>query len=159
MKVEKLAAIAEIISSIAILITLVFLAVQTGQNTQAIAEQTAITRYSVYDVNNTSIIDWRSSLIENPELLSTWLRLANSPDASGLSPQERSTGYFLATSLFSIYDNAYMAYELGVMDVGGWERFRDRICVDFNRFQNTAWPNAKPFLNSRFAEFVENGCD
>ena len=158
MKIEKFAAIAEIVSSVAILVTLVFLAVQTSQNTQAITEQTAITRYSVYDANNTSIINWRSSLIENPELRRAWFELANSPDSSRMNPQERTTGYFLATSLFSIYDNAYMAHELGVMDAGGWERFRDRICVDYSRFQNTAWPNAKPFLNSQFTEYVENSC-
>ena len=159
MSIEKLSAAAEIISSVAILATLVFLGVQTKQNTEAIAEQTAITRYSVYDSNNSSIVDWRSSLIENPELLDAWMKqLAPGSSASELSQEERRSVTFLATSLFSIYDNAYMARELGVMDSTGWERFRSRICADYGRFRNTSWPNARPFLNALFVDYVESNC-
>ena len=157
MKLEKLSAIAEIISSLAILVTLIFLAVQTSQNTRAVAEQTAITRFSVYESNVTSINDWRSSLIQTPELLELWIRLQNAPE-SGLTPREQTLGNFLFAHLASIFENAFVAYQLGVLKPAGWEFFRTRTCDTYELFQDSLWPNAAGFLNIQFVEYVENNC-
>ena len=75
-----------------------------------------MTRAEVYDRNISSVIDWRRSAIEDPDLTRIWLEFsAGRGDA--LSVLDTSRLNQLLMNLFNIYEKAYYANQYGNPEV------------------------------------------
>ncbi len=69
---EALGALGEIIGALAVVLTLVFLAIQVRQNTLAMKESNRLERAAAIDRHADSIGRWRTSLAESSELADIW---------------------------------------------------------------------------------------
>jgi hypothetical protein len=113
MKLEKLAAIGEIVSSVAIVATLAYLAIQTRQNTAAIQ---ANGRQATTGIE----IQLLLSQTERPDM---WAR-QTAPD---LTDEEKA--YFTAwmVAFFRLRELDWFNYQRGVLDDVQWQSYRSAI--------------------------------
>ena len=101
MKLEKLAALAEIVSSFAIVATLLYLAIQTKQNTEAL--QTAAQQATL-----DGELDWLNSVIAYPEVLLK--------DRDDLTITDRARLTAFAAKLLRTRELIWIQYNNGILD-------------------------------------------
>ena len=125
MNTSRLADISEIVSSIAILITLIFLTIQMQQNTQAIE---ATTRQAALDADTQFI----NQAINHPETVLGWTR----PE---LTDEEAVQQMMSLVLFFRNRENDFIQYRRGVMDEATWQRYISSITATFRYENNRNW--------------------
>jgi len=99
---DAVGAIGEVVGAIAVVITLLYLAVQTRQNTRAV--QHATTRGVMEDANA-----WRFRIVEDPEIAELFRSGLRDPDS--LSPNDRYRFRMFLDALVFHWQHAVMAGE------------------------------------------------
>ena len=125
MNSSKLANWSEILSSVAILVTLVFLLVETRQNTQAMetsSSQAALEAEAQFLLN----------AVEYPGSVLSWTR-------DDLSDEEVVRHYFSLMSFTRGREAMWAQYRAGGMDQETWERYSRPIPLVFQYAANRAW--------------------
>ena len=123
MNTSKLADIAEITSSIAILVTLVFLVVQMQQNTAAIQAQTR-------DAIFLGTQDRISQYMANPDI-------ALNEYKSELTDEEKIRFYWSQTMFYRARENDWFQYQSGVLNEDAWASYSVPLQL------NLSSPNAR----------------
>lgn len=108
MNVAKISAVAELVSSVAIVVTLVYLTVETRQNTQALL---AMSRQTALQAD----VSWIGTQIEHPELTS-W----NEP---GLSDEDWARRGAYIVQYLRIREFAWFQYRNGTLDEATWQSY------------------------------------
>jgi hypothetical protein len=127
MDLENIAHIAEIASSIAVIVSLIYVGVQVRQNTRALKATT----YNAATANSLAILAPMYSNAEFTEFLSR----AQSAGAV-LTPAEKLRFHMLLLMAFRHWDNLYFQFRSGALDPEMWQSY-DRT---MNRwFANQAW--------------------
>jgi len=121
----KTSAIAEILSSVAILVTLVYLAVEIQQNAEATR---ADTRQAILDSDQ----QFLQLFVDSPELNLLWYK----PE---LSDQEKvRLSYFLLTHM-RMRESNWFQYESGTLDERTWRSYRASIVAMLSAPRTRAW--------------------
>jgi hypothetical protein len=146
MKLEKLSATAELVSSIAIVVTLGYLAIQTQQNTTAI--QATVRQAMLADD-----VDLIRQQIDFPILFT-----GRSGDAA-LTDEElvRVSGNLIA--LTRIRENQWLQYQSGVIDERTWLTYRTALPAVFSTEFLRAWfrnRSARGEFDEGFVDQVNN---
>jgi hypothetical protein len=144
MNTSKLADIAEITSSIAILVTLVFLVVQMQQNTEAIqaSSRQAILSEDVQLLNrlsdNTNLVFNRSK----PQL----------------SDEEKVQLHYYYITFFRMWEHQWLQYQNGVLDNVTWENYRNAIGTQLSYDRSRTWweRGAEVQFDLKFVAYVNN---
>jgi hypothetical protein len=121
-KLSNWASVAEIVSGIAVVVTLLFLIV-------GIRENTAVTRVSIYGDLVQEITQMESGRIYDPEaarVLSTFYE----ETTSTLDASERRTLDAYVGVLFRIYERAYFSREYDIIGDEEWSRLEFIICAN-----------------------------
>ena len=118
MKLEKVSAIAEIISSIAVLLTLVYLAAQTNQ----IAKQTELNTKAILSSSRQESLNAELDVISKFETDAAIY--TDKKPINELTPVERFRLYAIFTTLVRIRENLYLQYKNGVLDENTWHSYR-----------------------------------
>jgi len=128
MNASKLADISEIVSSIAIVITLVFLTLQMQQNTQAIE---ATSRQGALGSDTNFLVQ----AVNNPETILAWSK----PELTDKEAIKLNESLIL---FFRNRENDFAQYQRGVMDGSTWNRYTSSIrsLFAFERVRNW-WSN------------------
>jgi len=108
-KVEKISAVAEIISSVAIVITLIYLTVETRQNTDALL---AMSQQAALDAD----LSWLSTQIEYPELM-------GQVDDPNLSQEDWARTQAYLVQYLRIREFAWFQYQNGILDEPTWQSY------------------------------------
>lgn len=108
MKIERLAAIAEIISSVAIVVTLVYLSVQTGQNTDALL---AVSRQATLQGD----LDIIQIGMMYPEFAQA--------DNIEFTPEFETRYRLFLTAAMRTREFAWFQYQSGILDEGTWQSY------------------------------------
>ena len=151
--------IAEIVASLAVLVTLLFLIVEIRQNTET-------TRVASYDRSIELLNEWRLTVAENPDLSAYWV------DYIGRGGGDMSTEAdvrlnMVVGTLWGVYENAYFANERGFLGPSEWSRFEVQLCrqhelaAENGRWDGSRSPSVSPItglLTSEFVGFVESHC-
>ena len=119
-KLSDWAGVAEIISGIAVVITLIFLVV-------GIRENTAIVRVSVYEGLIQEINAWNHDRVRDPEV-ERIVSVLFSGDIEALDERDRSRLITFIQALFRTYERAYFSRQYGVIGEAEWGRFERNIC-------------------------------
>ena len=109
MKLEKWALIAEVVSAAAILVTLVLLVLEVRTNTD-------VSRIAAYQSVTRDFDNWRSMVLNDPELLEMFAQLVVSgqyPDPSD-DPVARARLVLLTDNQFSGNEHAFLAWRGGI---------------------------------------------
>jgi hypothetical protein len=121
MKIEKLAALAEIVSSVAIVATLAYLAIQTQQNTAAVQ---ASVRQSMLEADRDSLY----MAVDHPFMYRR----------SDLTAEEQLQLIGYLTAFIRTRENYWLQFRNGVLDESTWESYRGALVIvifssDFGR--------------------------
>ena len=108
----KWSAIAEILSALAILMTLGYLAIQTQQNTAAVQ---ASVRQSMLEADRQSLY----MQVQNPFLFRR----------SGLDEEEQLQLIGFMTAFMRTRENFWIQYQKGVLDQDTWESYRGALVI------------------------------
>ena len=121
----KTSAIAEILSSVAILITLVYLVVEIQQNAEATQ---ADTRQAILDSDQ----QYLKLFIDSPELHLLQYK-------ADLSDEERIRLGMLLTTFTRMRESNWLQYENGTLDDVTWQAYRLSIVSTFSTPQTRIW--------------------
>jgi len=154
---RKWALAAEIVSAVAVVVTIAFLAFQMRDNTNAMQAQTY--QELMRDINN-----WRSS-IRDAEWVLSGATLAE--EIAGGSSAEIGLIRMTFLELWGIYEAAFFAKERGVLGDNEWGRFEFMICFQRNAAAAQAFweveyagvPPIKKALTPAFVEYADEYLD
>jgi len=157
LKLSEWASIAEIVSGLAVVITLIVLVLGIRENTE-------VTRASAFDRNMESVNQFRMEIAKDPELTRLWYSQFNLPglleggDAQSQTAEGRRV--MLAQVFWGILEKTYYAYQYGLIGDDEWVRFGVGICAARTGPEWEDWQRTVQFvLSPRFIEFVEECSD
>lgn len=115
-KLQRSALIAEIVGTIAIVLSLLLVAYELRQNTAA--------NYAAsIDALSNAQFQWRSNILSRPELMLAWKNQIES-DAD----TELAAGILIGEQLLLIYERAYFLHKYERLGGSEWERYRKSMC-------------------------------
>ena len=140
---RRYALIAEIVSAVAVVVSLVFVALQIKDNTDAV-------RAATYDDILSDHIQWRMTIASSPELNEAMVKDFNG--AAPLTPTEEQAINWVAQAAWQIFERAYFARKYQTLGDSEWERYEAAICRLFTirDFES----ELAPYLTAEFAEFA-----
>lgn len=157
-QLQKMALAAEIVGGAAVVITLIFLVLETKDNTRAIQAQTYLALTSEVNRVRETLLDSRVSGIFAEAVASQKV-----PESIGDALIYRQ----IFEEVFSTYESAYFARSKGVLDDAEWGRFQRAICRNMSNAAPIWGPNESELvfgqgirgvLTEPFAEYVEREC-
>jgi len=161
-KLQEYALFAEVMGGIAVLITLIFLVIETRENTNAIQAQT-------YQSLTSELNDIRYMVISSG-FSETYLKYAKSGFVE-LSSIEAFEMLAFSQALWGVYESAFYAKERGVLGVDEYLRFQHAMCRNYVADQ-AQWKEAEKGaliegtvakglsknLTPKFSAYVETLC-
>ena len=147
MKLEKLSAVAELLSSVAIVATLVYLAIQTQQTNNALYSNSRAALMS-------SDIDLLTTWASDPELA----LFADSAAAGALSPAQLAQQQMLTVGFFRIREYAWFQWQDGLLDEQAWNGYLSPLLrmVRDQDMQREFWQEFSPELDESFVRYVND---
>jgi hypothetical protein len=155
-QLQKLALGAEIITAVAIVVTLGILAVEMRANTNAIHDRT-------YQELTQQLNNYRTDIVQ-----SGWLDAREKLLTDGwesLTRIEKSKLLLLRNNLYGIYEMAYYSEKRGAIGQNEWIRFQFAICTNYQRdVERGLWgamdqePQMKSLLTPDFAKYITETC-
>jgi hypothetical protein len=127
MDLEDFARIAEIISSVAVVVSLIYVSLQVRQNTRALRATT----YNSVTSNSVAIL---APMFDHPEFTEFLMRAQSDPDAA--TPAEKLRFHILLLAAFRHWDNLYYQFRNGTLEREMWESYD---CTLTNWLANPAW--------------------
>jgi hypothetical protein len=151
---SDLAHVAEIVASLAVVVTLVFLVVEVRQNTE-------ITRVTAYDRTVEGLNTWRLTVASDPDLAERWQ--AYMSNSAAQDPAADMRLQLLLNTLWAAYESAYYAWRYEILGSSEWTRFAFQICL---RYESDGTPWSRPssgqpirdLLTDEFVGYVEATC-
>ena len=153
-KLSDWVGIAEIVSSLAVVITLIFLLFDIRENTD-------ITRAAVYDRNMDSLNDWRLAIAKDKDLTRVFIHGQTDRVGESMTDQELEAAQYMLISnvQWGIYEKSYYAHQYETLGTGEWSRFEQQICTAWNRATAISqWNQAAGFLTNEFKDYVIGSC-
>lgn len=149
----KWSSIAEIISSISVLVTLIYLAVQTSQ----ISKQTEINTAALLSNSRQSALNTELQLLlSNQDHRDSWIgpRLTSNPEYS----DDTLLGILIdQVAFFRIRENSWLQYQAGVLDAKIWEGYLKVLITSLKTtpVARESWELTSVNFESSFVEEVE----
>ena len=120
MSLEQLANIGEFVSGIAVLVSLIYLAIQIRQNTKSVRAQSELEM-------NQRFADWHGRANDNPDLSRIWDAAADNHE--DMSEEDvRKYRWFIA-ELFLIYEGCFQLYQKRDISNSSWNSKMDALKV------------------------------
>jgi hypothetical protein len=143
--------IAQIVSGVAVVITLIFLVVGINKNTE-------IARATAYDSQIDSLNEIRKSLIQDPDLMLAW-QAYRQGTIEDLNELDRIRLEYQVNILWASYEKAFYAFNYGIIGAPEWTRFERLICDNVGRLKASGLDEAvRPQLTAKFLGYVEDVC-
>jgi len=150
MKLSDWSSIAEIVSGVAVVVTLIFLVFGIRENSE-------ITRAVAYERNVDSRNEWRMWVSEDDERLRIYeAHLAGRID--DLTDLESSRLNFILNTIWAINEKSYYSNQYGVLGPDEWARTDRVLCTFHGNFDDERWGRISRSLTEEFAEYVETKC-
>ena len=150
MKLQRWALIAEIVSGIAVVVTLIFLIFGIRENSE-------ITRAAAYERNIDSFNEWRMWVSEDEDRLRLYDAFLQGQTA-GLTDFERMRTGYIVNALWAIYEKSFYSNQYGILGPAEWARTDAQLCQMQNRMEPAAWENMITRLTKEFADYVSMKC-
>jgi hypothetical protein len=143
MKLDTAAKLTEIVSGIAVIVTLVILVVEVRENTSVLQ------RNSFENLSN-NLIEWRKVIVEDQELFNAWYRevMAN----EDLSGEEFKRFTVHMEILWLTYEQAFFSYRSGFLGDEEWGRFNYWVCDAYG--PKRVWLEVSKSLSEPFKNYV-----
>lgn len=148
MSIDELGSLAELISSVAVLISLIYLGVQIRKSTEA-------ARTSTYHSIVAAFGSMNQSMANSPDL--SLLYVSALEDFEALSPAERARISQLFFSSFRYFENMFYQRERGYLEEDVWVGWERLMVTYFRRpgFQSW-WGMRREAFSRAFVEYLES---
>ena len=123
-KLSEWASVAEIVSGVAVVLTLIFLAVGIRENTE-------ITRAAAYDRSIDSLNQWRLGVMQDESLVRVWVAYLER-DVPNLTKEDYFRLGLLLNTQWGVYEKSYFANQYGILGPAEWSRFEKNICIAYD---------------------------
>ncbi len=146
MTIMELGAIGEFFGAIAVVVTLIYLAIQVRQNTSALKLNTT---QSVTE----ELQDMYALLASDPDLTEVLIKASRESDLRGT---ERGRYSAFTSNLIRVYENAFLQRRAGVLDRAHWVGMT-RMMIDYTSmaaFQQY-WLDRKHWVSDDFQDYME----
>ena len=146
MTIMEFGAIGEFIGAFAVVATLIYLAIQMRQNTNALK---LISARSITE----ELQETFSLLASDQELAGIFVKASGESELQGA---ERVRYYTLTSNLVRVYENAFLQSRAGAMEQAHWEG-TTRMMIDVTSmaaFQQY-WQDRKHWVSEDFQEYME----
>jgi erythromycin esterase-like protein len=151
-KLSDWANVAQIVSGIAVVITLVFLIV-------GIRENTDVTRAAVYQQSSNSLNEWRRDVLSDPEIARLFGAFLNN-QAESIDGIDRIRLTQLILNIFQISESAFYAQRYGLLGTAEWSRFERSICDNYARARSARLAEALQLIMTKeFMEYIAVTCE
>mgnify|MGYP001812839825 FL=1 len=138
----------DIIGTVAVVLTVVYLAVQVRASTKATYSQT-------YQTAVAALGDMAAIVGESKEKSRMYADGMADPDK--LDPDEYLQFAYLGISLFRKYENAYFQYKSGMIDDEFWNGHRDNLLWFFHRPGTQRWWKERRLgFSKSFRDYLES---
>lgn len=127
MNLENFANLADIVSSIGVVVSLIYVSVQIRQNTRALKAAT----YNDLTSNTVAIL---SPLLAEPGITEFIVRVQSDPDSA--TPAEKLRFHTFLLIGFRHWDNLYFQFRSGALDEAMWRSYDSTMSKWMN---NEAW--------------------
>jgi len=146
---EALGSIAELISGIAVLITLIYLAIQIKQNT-TIARELILRSQTDRNMDNSKF------MAGTPGVMDIFIRAMD--DLQAVTKEERWKFGSYMFAMFLDFQEAYHFHLTGRQDDYWWPTIRENIKVYLGRPGGQYWwhSRGRDFLDPKFIEYVDS---
>ena len=145
MDLTQLANLGEFIGGVAVLVTLIYLALQVKQNTNTVRASTV---QSLQD----SASSFVTSIALDEEVTALWLRGLQGAD---LNTTQSARVSLLLHAAFRRYENAFLQFRLGVIDETNWKPWEKLIGANMSMAgPRQWWEQARIMYSDEFAQFV-----
>ena len=148
MSIQDLGAISELLGSVAVIVSLVYLAVQVRRNAEA-------TRSSTYQAIVAEFGAINTAMTSTPDLSSLFVNGLEEFDSR--SADERAELSQLFFLVFHNFENMYYQHHRGHLEEGLWAGWK-RLMLTYGRrpgFQQW-WSHRRPVFSRDFVEFIDN---
>ena len=143
--------ISSIVGSVAVSLTVVYLALQIRASTRATYSQT-------YQAAVAALGDMAAIVAESKEKAKLYADGMADPDS--LDEEEYIQFAYLGISLFRKYENAYFQYRSGMIDDAFWDGHRDNLLWFFHRPGTQRWWKERRLgFSKAFREYLESTSD
>ena len=147
MKLSDAAKWAEVVSAVAIVVSLIYVGIQVTDNTTA-------TRSAIANHANTEFIDWYEHISADPEIVDVWYRGVREPE--NLTDQEFLRFVFLCHIVMLQFQNNFYLVEEGTLD----EKVLESITLTLTTIKGTAgfdryWALRKQLFYPEYRMFIE----
>lgn len=144
---DAIGAMSEFTGAVAVVITLIYLAIQIRQNTRAIR----------LDTGHAITEEFRSMfalMAENKELAELVHRAASDPAC--ISGADKVRYYGLNGNFLRALENAYIQWSEGALDLRHWAGMK-RMLTDYGKLPGFRefWPHRKHWFSEDFQQFME----
>ena len=148
MDLSYYANLAEIIGTTAIVVSLVYVAVQIRQHTRVTRLTTA--QNISHELRAVTVL-----LATEPETAEMHLKGIENIDS--LTPTEKHRFYILLSALYRVYENAYYQNREGALDPHIWEGVMGQLLITRNSSgYQSFWRDRKQLFSKNFQYFLEN---
>ena len=147
MSLDDLGNIGEFVAAVAVVVSLIYLAVQIRQNTRSV-------RASTYQVAVGSISDWTREISLNSHAPPIFSVGCIDPDQ--LTGEERLQLYFQLLSLFRNYENLFYQHQKGMIEDSAWAGWAYHMVRTYwTPGVQRWWPTSRMTCQQEFREFLE----
>ncbi len=119
MTIQDLGALGDMIGGVAVVASLIYLAIQIRQNTHQISQNVEVTRFAAFERNIESASRMRELLMLNPDLIDLFLR--GSKDFDALDAGERFRFDLLMRNTMTAFQGAFLRHRVFGGDPLGFE--------------------------------------
>jgi hypothetical protein len=152
LKLSDWASIAEVVSGIAVVVTLVFLIAGIRANTE-------VTRASMFQRSTDRIIEWRRDILNNPEVADLFQAYWEG-NAKNMTPTQENRLTQLVLNQFQIYEQAYFTERYGLLGQTEWRRFQVQACTFYPRVRLVPIleETVSRAMTPEFGDFLKASC-
>ena len=152
MTFQDLGSLGELIGGIAVVVSVVYLAIQIRHNTRGLDQNSDLMRMSFENANRRDAIEFRSTIVADADLAEIWRR-GVAGDAN-FDPVESARFHLLMVSISAMLRAQFDAQARGVFDADRGEFLRGVVAT---RGFNEWWTRlGEKHSSSEFVEFVES---
>ena len=148
MSIQELGSIGEFVAAVVVVITLIFLTLQTKQNTQAVKNSSALSGLQFWT-------DYLGPIAHDSELADLYARGMQS--FAAMRPDEKVRFDLLALTFAKAAETFFRLNREGSLDLSEWESW-ERVIVDvFGRpGYREWWPERKQRYSDDFQEWIDS---
>jgi len=139
-----------VVANIGVIVGVVFLILELRQTN-------AIARVDSYQQTMSEIAEWRTTIVTDPELMRLLQLYISEKDHDDLDDAGRLKLTMLMSNLFGTQENAYFAYQYGILSDSEWERLESAACNHFLRIERTGIIEMA-FVNQAYLTHLQAVC-